>query len=452
MADTKTYLTLMAQDSIFDAFNRLIDHTRSNKEVNSESEARFYVPSGSFSPTSAVIGASVGSFTSTDSLQLSTVYACVSKIADEIASMDGVVESKDAKGNVQPIEDHPVSYAMSYEPNELMGSFEFKQLIISDSCLYGVGYGYINRAEGKVYWLPASDVTYAIDKNTGERFYHYPGAPTPVPAYDMLEVKAFRSLSPTRVQGKTLATAKALMDFGNKFFENGGMLGGILSTKEPLDTEQMREMTDFWKERYAGATNAHKVAILGGGFTYQPLSVPLDQLQYIESKKYSAQEICRIFQMPPAMVGMDSGTTYSNYEQQVLQYMQGCIAPRLKALELEISRKLLGDDRNMSFRFNMDSMIRADFSTKAEYYKGMLQNAVMSQNEVRKKEGLPPIDSGDNHFIQVNQIPIQMAEKYAESIINDKSKDPNKDASKIDNQAGAITNEEDTNNNEEDNG
>lgn len=449
MAEQQQYLLTMSQNSIFDAFNRLIEQTVTRSGVSNPTESRFYVPQGSFTPTSAIIGADIKSFHGTDALQIAAVYACVQKISDEIASMDVMVERKSNNGDVEPIEDHPISYAMTFEPNELMGAFELKQMMISDMLIYGVGYGYIDAPSGKIYWLPASDVTYAIDKNTGERFYHYPGAPTPVPSTNMLEFKAFRTLSPTRTQLKTLTTAKSLMDFGNKFFENGGMLGGLLTTKEPLDTEQMRQMTDFWKERYSGAANAHKVAILGGGFTYQPLSVPLDQLQYIDSKKYSSEEICRVYQMPPAMVGIENNTSYNSYEQQVLQYMQGCIAPKVKSIELELSRKLLPDDRNLHVRLNMESMIRADYSAKAEYYGKMLQNGVLKINEVRKKEGLPRIDAGDNNFVQVNQIPVSMAQKYAESIINDKSKDPNKDASKIDNQAGALAkdnNTEQTNN------
>ena len=377
----------MAKTSIFNALNRLIEETVIGGEVKAANEARFYVPSGSFTPTSAIYGTNIDSFTGADSLQLVTVYACVSKIAQEIASMDGTVERKGSDGEITPIADHPVSYAMSIEPNELMGAFELKEMMVSDSCLYGVGYGYIDPNNSKIYWLPASDVTFAIDKNTGDKWYHYPGAPTPVPSTNMLEIKAFRSLSPSRTQAKTLNTAKSLVDFGNKFFENGGMLGGLLSTKEPLDTEQMRQMTDFWKERYSGAANAHKVAILGGGFTYQPLSVPLDQLQYIDAKKFSSQEICRMYQMPPAMVGMDTNSTYSNYEQQMLQYMQGCIAPRVKAFELEVTRKLLPEDKNLHFRLNMESMIRADYSAKAQYYQSMSSIGAISINDVRQKEG-----------------------------------------------------------------
>lgn len=440
----------MAENTIFNVLNRLIDATVSRGQVDTK-EKRFYIPSGTFTPTSAIFGTELASFTGADSLQLSTVYACVSKISDSIASMDGTVLRRTPDGDLEPIENHPVSFAMSVEPNVLMGAYEFKQLIISDMLLYGVGYGYIDRRESKIYWLPASDVTYAIDKNNGDKYYHYPGAPTPVPSSDMIEIKAFRSLSPTRTNLKTMSTAKSLMDFGNKFFENGGMLGGILTTKEPLDEQQMLEITKFWKDRYAGAENAHKVAILGGGFTYQPLSVPLDQLQYIDSKKYSSEEICRVFQMPPAMVGMDTNTTYSNYEQQVLQYMQGCIAPRVRALELEITRKLLSDDDSLYFRFDMDSMMRADFSAKSEYYKAMSHIGVLSINDIRRKEGMQKIDSGDYNFVQVNQIPVTMAEKYAKSIVtgnegggNNQPKIQGEDAEGVDNKMKMNNNNENT--------
>ena len=149
------------------------------------------------------------------------------------------------------------------------------------------------------------------------------------------------------------------------------------------------------------------------------------------------------------MVGIENNTSYNSYEQQVLQYMQGCIAPKVKAIELELSRKLLPNQKDLNVRLNIDSMIRADYSAKAEYYGKLLQNGVMTINEVRRREGLMRIDSGDNNFVQVNQIPVDMAQQYAESIITDKSKDPNTDKSKIDNQAGALANDNEVNQQEQ---
>ena len=164
--------------------------------------------------------------------------------------------------------------------------------------------------------------------------FTYAGAPGPVPQERMLEIKAFRGLSPTQTHESTLNTTGSVQEFGRTFFANGGMLGGLLTSKEYLPPDKVREAAAMWRREYMGSENAHKIAILGGGWTYQPLSVPLDQLQWLDVKKYSAEEIARIYQVPPSMVGLDTQTAYSNYEQQVLQFNQGTIIPWVRRIEM----------------------------------------------------------------------------------------------------------------------
>lgn len=351
-------------------------------------------------------------------LQLAAVYACVSKIADTIASMDVSVEKIDRDGSREPLHQHPMQRLLSVEPNPLMGAYEFWQMLVSDALLYGTGHGLIMPDMDAIYWIPADKISFTINKKTGEKFYSYDGAPSPVPASRMMEIKAFRGESPTRIQLQNLNTAKSVQDFGATFFKNGGMLGGILTTKEPLSLEQMQQASERWQAEYMGSGNAHKVAILGGGFNYQPLSVPLDQLQFLQSKKYSTEEIARFYSVPPAMVGMEGNTAYSNYEQQVLQFFQGTILPWVRRIELEVERKALRTDDSLSFRFNVDSLLRADSTSRAQYYHQLLNDGVFSINEIRRKEGLASISGGDAHHIQLNQLPLDRMDEYADGIVS----------------------------------
>ena len=353
-----------------------------------------------------------------DSLQLAAVYACVSKIADTIASMDIVVESKEKDGSREPLFQHPASRLLAVEPNPHMGAYEFWQMIVSDALLYGVGHALVTPDSMEMYWIPATEVEHHIDKKTGHKFFKYSGSPTPVPAERMIEIKAFRGENPTKIQLQNLKTAKSVQNFGATFFENGGMLGGILTTKEPLTLEQMQQASDRWSQEYMGSGNAHKVAILGGGFNYQALSVPLDQLQFLESKQYSTQEIARFYQVPPAMIGMEGNTAYSNYEQQVLQFFQGTILPWVKRIELEVERKLLRGDEYLCARFDVDSLLRADSASRAAFYHQALSDGVLSINEVRAKEGLGPVEGGAEHHVQLNQIPLSKMGEYSDSVVS----------------------------------
>lgn len=363
--------------------------------------------------------------TGQDSLQLTAVYSAVSKIADTIASLETcVLREKD--GNPVELYDHPVARRIGREPNPLMGAYEFWQLIVSDALLYGVGHAHILE-DGEIYHIPAPEVNWTVDEKTGRKWYAYKNAPSPVPQENWLEIKAFRSLNPTHTQYQNLRTQKSIQDFGTKFFESGGMLGGILSTKEHLSVEQMREAANMWEREYTGSQNAHKIAILGGGFGYQPLSVPLDQLRWLEGRKYGSEEIARMFAIPPAMLGMESNTAYSNYEQQVLQFHQGCVLPWVRRIELEIERKLL-KQVSLRAKFKVDSLLRADLKTRAEYYHSLLGDGVLCINEVRAKEGYGPVEGGNEHHLQVNQLPLSSMKDYAESITTQNEKSIDNDA------------------------
>lgn len=400
-------------------FQRIRQSFRENRYTNEHSPLSFMGPSSVLSNT--LLGVSAGA----ESLQLTAVYACVSRIADTIAMMEASVIRVGKDGSRRKMRNNPVNGLISREPNEFIGAYEFWQRIVSDALLYGLGTAYIDRSEAKLqlYHIPASRMTAVTNPTTGEKYYSYDGAPTRIPQRDVLEIQAFRGLNPTHVQIQNLTTAKAVQDFGSTFFKNGGMLGGILSTKEHMTAEQMKQAQLTWEREYTGSRNAHKVAILGGGFQYQPLSVPLEQLQFLEMKKYSTEEIARIYQVPPAMIGMESNTAYSNYEQQVLQFHQGCILPWVRRIELEVERKLLRGDRNLQCTFDVDTLLRADSENRAKFYHSMLQDGVMSINEVRGREGLGPVDGGDEHHILMNSIPLSRMSDYADSVTNTTSEE-----------------------------
>jgi HK97 family phage portal protein len=133
-------------------------------------------------------------------------------------------------------------------------------------------------------------------------------------------------------------------------------------------------------------------------------------------KKFSTEEIARTYSIPPAMIGMEGNTAYSNYEQQVLQFFQGCILPWVRRIELEVERKLLR--KKMQCRFNVDALLRADSASRAAFYSSLLSSGVLSINECRAKEGLSPVDGGDNLHIQMNQLPLSSMNDYAASVTN----------------------------------
>jgi len=353
-----------------------------------------------------------------DALEVAAVYACVSKIADTIASLEASVVRIGRNGSRETIEAHPVHKLISREPNAHINAYEFWQMIVSDACLHGSGYAFIDRKNQEMFYIPAVRVSHTIDQHTGEKYYAYDGAPGPVPARDILEINAFRGLNPTHQQLQNFRTAKSVQDFGAQFFDNGGMMGGILSTKEHMSPEQINQAQEMWEREYMGKHNAHKIAILGGGFQYQPLSVSLDQIQFLAVKKFTTEEIARIYSVPPAMIGLEGNTAYSNYEQQVLQFQQSTILPWVRRIEQEVERKLLSEDMELHCSFNVDTLLRADSQSRSQFYHNMVQDGIMSINEIRAKEGLGPVDGGDAHHVQLNTLPLDRMQDYADSVTN----------------------------------
>ena len=193
---------------------------------------------------------------------------------------------------------------------------------------------------------------------------------------------------------------------------------GILSSDQPLKKEQMDIIQHTWnKANTSGGTK-----LLPFGFKYSRISISPDEAQFIETRKFQAEEICRIYSVPPALVQLESQTTYNNVEQQNLMFARHTIAPWAKRIEAELNRKLLYtmERPRTYFRFNLNDLYRGDMAARATFYREMLQTGVMSINEVRRREEMNPVGAaGDQHLVQVNQISLDKIADYSAKISSD---------------------------------
>jgi HK97 family phage portal protein len=189
---------------------------------------------------------------------------------------------------------------------------------------------------------------------------------------------------------------------------------GVLSSEQPLKKEQMDVIQGSWNN---GAAQAG-TKLMPFGFKYQRISISPDEAQFIQTRAFQAEEICRIFNVPTALVQLPSQTTYNNVEQQNLMFARHTIVPWTQRIEQEIDRKLIPSfDREVVFsKFKLSDLQRGDSAARANYFTQMLQNGVLSINEVRQEEQLNPIQGGDIHTVQVNQIALDKLEAYSETI------------------------------------
>lgn len=355
--------------------------------------------------------------TEQSALAISTVYACVYKIASTISSLGLQIYVKDGR-NVEIANQHPAYRLITSEPNEQQNAYDFWETIMASALMYGCGYAIIERsARGYPERLvPVSYYDVDVKDVDGERVFvirDY-GAVT---QDNMLEISNMNRMSPIRLHRENMGLAKAAQDFGSEYFGQKGQMTGVLASDQPLRKEQMDVIQNSWNQ---SAMNAG-TKLLPFGFKYQRITITPDEAQFIETRKFQAEEICRIYSVPPSLVQLETQTTFNNVEQQNLQFARHTISPWAKRIEQEIDRKLIQsfERPDVYSQFNMNDLYRGDLSARTNFYQQMLQSGVMSINEVRRKENMNPVEGGDTHTVQINQIALDRLGEYSDKVSTD---------------------------------
>lgn len=359
--------------------------------------------------------------TENSALAISAVYACVHKIASTIASLGLELYVRDGR-NVEVANVHPAYELITSAPNEQQNAFDFWETLLASALMYGCGYAVIQRnARGYAEQLvPVSYYDVEVKEVDGSRVY----VVKDMGAYtqdNILEISCMGGMSPIRLHRENMGLAKAAQDFGSEYFGQKGQMTGVLASEQPLRKEQMDVIQNSWN---ASSMNAG-TKLLPFGFKYQRITITPDEAQFIETRKFQAEEICRIYNVPTALVQLPSQTTFNNVEQQNLQFARHCIAPWAKRIEQEIDRKLVQrfERPDIYSKFDLSDLYRGDLAARTNYYTQLLQSGVVSINEVRKKENLNPVEGGDVLTVQVNQIALDRLGDYSDKIASNGDND-----------------------------
>lgn len=402
----------------------LLDRFLKGSEQRSSDPSRGWLSS---TISSNLSGASVSGEAA---LSLSTVYACIGKIASTVAAVDKNVYKRLKKGKDLQ-QDHPLAVLLNENADFQTTSYNFWESVISDSLLYGKGFGYIERSAsgdpiGLVY-MPAPQVKQFVDPKGRRRFAFSPAPQDGVksikrlelPNEDVLCIPAFRGLAPIELHKQNLGLAKSAENYGASFFGSGGHLSGVLKVDKSLTDEQYQALKQQWNMTYHGPQANHATAILEHGIEYEKFGIPPDQAQFIETRKMQSQEIARIFGVPASIVGLESNLNYNSVEQQAIFFSTFTLAPIVKKIENELNTKLLKpqDAGSMFIDFDMSSMMRGDAATRSSYLSTLIRDGVMTINEARAVEGLNPVDGGDINLIQSNLLPLDKAEEFGEKLV-----------------------------------
>ena len=350
-------------------------------------------------------------------IRISTVYACVYKIASTLASLGLNLYVTDGRRR-DMVTDHPALDVTTYRPNSYETAFYFWETIIGQAVMKGAGYAIIQRGAGGVpISMECVDTDQVERRIVDGRILFKLNDGKVVAQEDMLEVCNMYRKSPIQLHRENLGLAQAAQDYGSEYFGNGGQMTGVLSSDQPLKSEQMETLQKSWN----GSMTSAGTKLLPFGFKYSRISIAPEEAQFIETRKFQAEEICRIFSVPPALVQLESQTTYNNVEQQNLMFARHTVLPWAKRIEQELASKLLTlrEARNHYFKFSLNDLFRGDMAARSQFYTQMLQNGVMTINEVRANEELNPAAGADVHLVQVNQIALDRMGDYSDKISSD---------------------------------
>ena len=359
-------------------------------------------------------------------LQTSAVYACVKILAETVASLPLHLFKKGKGGKSEMAEQHPLFSCLYEMPNDEMTSFEFREMMMTSLLLWGNAYARKIRKNGHVtelWYLKPQLMTVERDTQTGKIKYTYSDditnqtyeyKPEQIFHVKGLSLDGVTGLSPISQAREAVGLSLATEEYGAKFFGNGARPGGVLEHPGILkDPEKLRES---WNKVYQGTRNSHKVAVLEEGMKYHTIGIAPEDAQFLETRKYQVNEICRIFRVPPHLVGDLERATFSNIEHQSIEFVQHTIRPWLVRWEQAISRSLLDEKERLLYfsRFNVDGLMRGDYKSRMEGYAIGRQNGWLSANDIRHLEDLPPIpkeQGGDAYLVNGNMTAVSKENK-----------------------------------------
>lgn len=353
-------------------------------------------------------------------MKTTAVYACVRILAEAIASLPLHVYEYQDDGGKKLVHDHPLYYLLHDEPNPEMTSFVFRETLMSHLLIWGNAYAQIIRdGAGRVLGLypllpdkmevqrdDRGNIYYVYSRNSDENPMFKEYGNIKLKAEDVLHIPGlgFDGLigySPIAMAKNAVGMTLACEEYGASFFANGANPGGVLEHPGVLkDPSKVRES---WNSVYRGVNNAHKIAVLEEGMKYQQIGIPPEEAQFLETRKFQINEIARLYRIPPHMVGDLDKSSFSNIEQQSLEFVKYTLDPWVIRWEQSLQRSLLlpGEKGKYFIKLNVDGLLRGDYQSRMNGYAVGRQNGWFSANDIREMENMNPIpdEEGGNLYL-----------------------------------------------------
>ena len=378
-------------------------------------------------------------------MQTSAVYACVRVISESVASLPLHVYRYNSEGGKEKAIDHPLYRLLHDEPNAEMTAYSFFEVALTHLLLWGNFYAQIIRnGKGEVVGLyPLMPDRMKVDRDENRHLYYEYTLSTDDPITnknqtvilqpeDVLHVSGLSydglvGYSPIAMAKQSIGLSIAAEEFGSKFYANSAVPSGIL--EHPGILKDPSKVRESWMNTFGGSANSNKVAVLEEGMKYTPISINPSEAQFLDTRKFQVVEICRIFRVPPHMVSSLEGATYSNIEQQSLEYVQYTLRPWLTRLEQAMFRRLFTEEEKKTYfiKFNADALLRGDYQSRMNGYATGINNGFLCPNDVRSLEDLDRIPDelgGNKYMCNGNMIDLaSVGKQYGEEEQNEEDTD-----------------------------
>lgn len=349
------------------------------------------------------------------SLTIPAVLNGFTILMEDTSSLPFILYRRLDRGKLRAVES-PYYSLMHDQPNREMTSMVFREIMMGHLLGWGNFYGQLLwNSKGVVEEIyPLKPNQMEVGRLKGERVYLYRadnGNPISFRQDQILHIPAFgfdgmRGYSRISLARNAIGLAMATEKYGSKIFANDARPSVVLTHPQGLSDNARKNITESWQQHYAGAGNAAKFAVLEEGMDLKTIGFPPDDAQFIETQKWTVQQIARVFRIPPHMLGDVERTTSwgSGIEQQEIGYLTHTLRPWMVRIEQQCNKDiLLTDDRREYFYEHLvDAMLRTDLQTRMQAYAVAITNGIYTRNEVRERENLLPYDGGDEPLTPLN--------------------------------------------------
>lgn len=355
------------------------------------------------------------SITPDNALRISTVWACVRLISEDVGAMPLPLYRRISRGK-ERADDHPLYRILHNSPNPYMTAMQFRETLMAHLLLRGNAYAEIERdGAGKVVALwplrPDRMDTPSVAQDGSLLYrYHMPNGETlDLPQVRVMHLRGLSSdgimgYSPIGMQREILAHGQAALDYGSRFYGNDSRPGGVLMVENKLSDETYKRMSKGWAEAHQGTSNAHRIAILEQGVKWQQVGLAPEDSQFLETRKFSRSEIAGIFRVPPHKIGDLERATFANIEEQSIEYVSDTLDAWLARWEQQIWMSLLLPAEQPVYfaEFNRDAKLRG---RTIERVTALGQQWWMTPNEKRAMENMNPLGPEfDEPYIPANNV------------------------------------------------